>query len=489
MNTIHTHKTKRYLTYNREYFNVTSVTLTMTEAEKLKQRRLGGKLDMTYVQEVLEQAIKRNPGETEFHQALREVLESLQPVLDKRPDLKEAGILERIVEPERQILFRVPWVDDQGKVQVNRGFRVEYNSAIGPYKGGIRFHPSVYLGIIKFLGFEQIFKNSLTGLPIGGGKGGSDFDPKGKSEGEIMRFCQSFITELYRYLGADTDVPAGDIGVGAREVGYMFGQYKRITNKYESVFTGKGLTYGGSLARTEATGYGLVYFIDEALKAIDKSFAGATVIISGSGNVAIYATQKATQLGAKVVAMSDSSGYIYDKEGIKLDTVRQLKEVERKRLKDYVMTHPTAEYHEGCAGIWTIPCDIALPCATQNELDGEAAKALVQNGCYAVGEGANMPSTPEAVDVFLQNKIIYGPGKAANAGGVAVSALEMSQNSMRYSWTFDEVDAKLKTIMVNIYHNASKAAKEFGFEGNLVAGANIAGFLKVAEAMKAQGTV
>ncbi|WP_019851550.1 NADP-specific glutamate dehydrogenase [Desulfitobacterium sp. PCE1] len=444
---------------------------------------------MTYVQEVLEQAIKRNPGETEFHQALREVLESLQPVLDKRPDLKEAGILERIVEPERQILFRVPWVDDQGKVQVNRGFRVEYNSAIGPYKGGIRFHPSVYLGIIKFLGFEQIFKNSLTGLPIGGGKGGSDFDPKGKSEGEIMRFCQSFITELYRYLGADTDVPAGDIGVGAREVGYMFGQYKRITNKYESVFTGKGLTYGGSLARTEATGYGLVYFIDEALKAIDKSFAGATVIISGSGNVAIYATQKATQLGAKVVAMSDSSGYIYDKEGIKLDTVRQLKEVERKRLKDYVMTHPTAEYHEGCAGIWTIPCDIALPCATQNELDGEAAKALVQNGCYAVGEGANMPSTPEAVDVFLQNKIIYGPGKAANAGGVAVSALEMSQNSMRYSWTFDEVDAKLKTIMVNIYHNASKAAKEFGFEGNLVAGANIAGFLKVAEAMKAQGTV
>ncbi|AFM02427.1 glutamate dehydrogenase/leucine dehydrogenase [Desulfitobacterium dehalogenans ATCC 51507] len=444
---------------------------------------------MTYVQEVLEQAIKRNPGETEFHQALREVLESLQPVLDKRPDLKEAGILERIVEPERQILFRVPWVDDQGKVQVNRGFRVEYNSAIGPYKGGIRFHPSVYLGIIKFLGFEQIFKNSLTGLPIGGGKGGSDFDPKGKSEGEIMRYCQSFITELYRYLGADTDVPAGDIGVGAREVGYMFGQYKRITNKYESVFTGKGLTYGGSLARTEATGYGLVYFIDEALKAIDKSFAGATVIISGSGNVAIYATQKATQLGAKVVAMSDSSGYIYDKEGIKLDTVRQLKEVERKRLKDYVMTHPTAEYHEGCAGIWTIPCDIALPCATQNELDGEAAKALVQNGCYAVGEGANMPSTPEAVDVFLQNKIIYGPGKAANAGGVAVSALEMSQNSMRYSWTFDEVDAKLKTIMVNIYHNASKAAKEFGFEGNLVAGANIAGFLKVAEAMKAQGTV
>ncbi|BAE86742.1 hypothetical protein DSY4953 [Desulfitobacterium hafniense Y51] len=477
------------MTYNREYFYVTSVTLIGTEDGKLKQRRLGGKLNMTYVQEVLEQAVKRNPGEAEFHQALREVLESLEPVLEKRPDLKEAGILERIVEPERQILFRVPWVDDQGKVQVNRGFRVEYNSAIGPYKGGLRFHPSVYLGIIKFLGFEQIFKNSLTGLPIGGGKGGSDFDPKGKSEGEIMRFCQSFITELYRYLGADTDVPAGDIGVGGREVGYMFGQYKRITNRYEGVLTGKGLTFGGSLGRTEATGYGLVYFMEEALKAVGKSFSGATVVVSGSGNVAIYATQKATQLGGTVVAMSDSNGYIYDKDGINLDTVRQLKEVERKRLKDYVSIHPTAEYYEGCAGIWTIPCAIALPCATQNELDGEAAEVLVKNGCYAVGEGANMPSTPEAVDVFLQHKIIYGPGKAANAGGVAVSALEMSQNSMRYSWTFEEVDAKLKNIMVNIYHNASKAAQEFGFEGNLVAGANIAGFLKVAEAMKAQGTV
>jgi len=444
---------------------------------------------MSYVQEVLEQAIKRNPGEAEFHQALREVLESLEPVLKKRPDLRAAGILERIVEPERQIIFRVPWVDDQGVVRVNRGFRVEFNSAIGPYKGGIRFHPSVYLGIIKFLGFEQIFKNSLTGLPIGGGKGGSDFDPKGKSEGEIMRFCQSFMTELYRHLGADTDVPAGDIGVGGREIGYMFGQYKRIVNKYEGVLTGKGLTYGGSLGRTEATGYGLVYFMEEALKARDKSFEGSTVVISGSGNVAIYATQKAQQLGAKVVALSDSNGYIYDKDGIKLDTVRQIKEIERKRIKEYLNYHPSAEYYEGCTGIWSIPCDIALPCATQNELDGEAAKTLLANGCFAVGEGANMPSTPEAVDLFLENRIIYAPGKAANAGGVAVSALEMSQNSMRYSWTFEEVDAKLKQIMVNIYHNASKAAREYGMEGNLVAGANIAGFLKVAEAMKAQGVV
>lgn len=444
---------------------------------------------MSYVQDVLEQAIKRNPGEVEFHQALKEVLDSLEPVFEKRPEYKKAGILERIVEPERQVMFRVPWVDDQGNAQVNRGFRVEFNSAIGPYKGGLRFHPSVYLGIIKFLGFEQIFKNSLTGLPIGGGKGGSDFDPKGKSEGEIMRFCQSFMTELYRYIGADTDVPAGDIGVGGREVGYMFGQYKRITNKYEGVLTGKGLTFGGSLARTEATGYGLVYFMDEAIKAAGKSFNGSTVVVSGSGNVAIYATQKATQLGAKVVAMSDSNGYIYDKDGIKLDTVKQLKEVERKRISEYVKIHPTAEYHEGCANIWTIPCDIALPCATQNELNGEAAKTLVKNGCYAVGEGANMPSTPEAVDVFLAEKIVYAPGKASNAGGVAVSALEMSQNSMRYSWTFEEVDSKLKDIMVGIYKNASAAAKEYGFEGNLVAGANIAGFLKVADAMLAQGLV
>lgn len=444
---------------------------------------------MSYVQEVLEKATKRNPGEVEFHQAVKEVLDTLEPVFDKHPEYAEAGILERIVEPERQIMFRVPWVDDQGKVQVNRGFRIQFNSAIGPYKGGLRFHPSVYLGIIKFLGFEQIFKNSLTGLPIGGGKGGSDFDPKGKSDAEVMRFCQSFMTELYRHIGADSDVPAGDIGVGGREVGYLFGQYKRLTNLYEGVLTGKGLTFGGSLTRTEATGYGLVYFMDEAIKGQRKSFKGATVVISGSGNVAIYAAEKAQQLGAKVVTMSDSNGYIYDAEGIKLDTVKQLKEVERKRIKEYVEIHPNAEYHEGCTGVWTVPCDIALPCATQNELDGKAAETLLANGCFAVGEGANMPSTPEAVNVFLNKKIIYAPGKASNAGGVAVSALEMSQNSMRYSWTFEEVDAKLKNIMVNIYNNASNAAKEYGFEGNLVAGANIAGFLKVAEAMMAQGIV
>ncbi len=444
---------------------------------------------MSYVQNVLEQAIKRNPGEVEFHQALKEVLDSLEPIFAKRSEYEKAGILERIVEPERQIMFRVPWVDDQGNVQVNRGFRVQFNSAIGPYKGGLRFHPSVYLGIIKFLGFEQIFKNSLTGLPIGGGKGGSDFDPKGKSEGEVMRFCQSFMTELYRYVGADTDVPAGDIGVGGREVGYLFGQYKKITNLYEGVLTGKGLAFGGSLVRTQATGYGLVYFMDEAIKAQGKSFDGATVVVSGSGNVAIYATEKAQQLGAKVVALSDSNGYIYDKNGINLATVKRLKEVERKRINEYFKEHPTAEYHEGCSGIWTIPCEIALPCATQNELDGEAAKTLVKNGCFAVGEGANMPSTPEAAEVFLANKTVFAPGKASNAGGVACSALEMSQNSMRYSWTFEEVDAKLKNIMVGIYNNASTAAKEFGMEGNLVAGANIAGFLKVADAMMAQGIV
>jgi len=444
---------------------------------------------MSYVQNVLAQAVKRNPGEVEFHQALKEVLDSLEPVIAQRPEYEKAGILERIVEPERQFMFRVPWLDDQGNVQVNRGFRVQFNSAIGPYKGGLRFHPSVYLGIIKFLGFEQIFKNSLTGLPIGGGKGGSDFDPKGKSDNEVMRFCQSFMTELYRHIGADVDVPAGDIGVGGREVAYMFGQYKRITGLYEGVLTGKGLTFGGSLVRTQATGYGLVYFMDEAIKAQGKSFNGANVVISGSGNVAIYATEKAQQLGAKVVALSDSNGYIYDKDGINLATVQRLKEVERKRISEYVKDHPAAEYHEGCSGIWTIPCDIALPCATQNELDGEAAKTLLQNGCFAVGEGANMPSTPEAVEVFLANKTIYAPGKASNAGGVACSALEMSQNSMRYSWTFEEVDAKLKNIMIGIYNSASEAAKEFGMEGNLVAGANIAGFLKVANAMMAQGIV
>ncbi|MEN6350937.1 MAG: NADP-specific glutamate dehydrogenase [Syntrophomonas sp.] len=443
---------------------------------------------MSYVNDVLATVIKRNPGEPEFHQAVKEVLESLAPVFEKHPEYQKAGILERIVEPERQIIFRVPWVDDNGKVQVNRGMRIQFNSAIGPYKGGLRLHPTVYPGIIKFLGFEQIFKNSLTGLPIGGAKGGSDFDPKGKSDAEVMRFCQSFMTELYRHIGADVDVPAGDIGVGGREIGFLYGQYKRITQLYEGVLTGKGLTWGGSLARTEATGYGLVYLMDEMIKDKGKSFKDATVVISGSGNVAIYATQKAQQLGAKVVALSDSNGYIYDKDGIKLDTVKRIKEVERGRIKEYVKDHPTAEYFEG-TGIWKIKCDIALPCATQNELDEADAKALVANGCFAVGEGANMPSTPEAVDVFLANKVMFAPGKAANAGGVATSALEMSQNSMRYSWTFEEVDAKLKDIMVNIYKNASAAAKEYGFEDNMVVGANIAGFLKVADAMLAQGIV
>jgi glutamate dehydrogenase (NADP+) len=443
---------------------------------------------MSVVAEVMEKVKKRNPNEPEFHQAVEEVLESLEPVIERHPEYVEAGIIERIVEPERQVIFRVPWVDDNGKVQVNRGFRVQFNSAIGPYKGGLRFHPSVNLGIIKFLGFEQIFKNSLTGLPIGGGKGGSDFDPKGKSDAEVMRFCQSFMTELYRHIGADLDVPAGDIGVGAREIGYLFGQYKRIKNSYEGVLTGKGLTYGGSLVRKEATGYGLVYFVDEMIKAKGKSFAGQTVVISGSGNVAIYATEKAQQLGAKVVALSDSNGYVYDKDGIKLDTVKKIKEVERKRISEYVKYHPTAEYHEG-KGVWKIKCDIALPCATQNEIDADDAKALVANGVFAIGEGANMPSTPEAVKIFIENKILFAPAKAANAGGVATSALEMTQNSMRLSWTFEEVDAKLKDIMVNIYKNASQAAKEYGFEDNLVAGANIAGFLKVADAMFSQGIV
>ncbi|CRZ35311.1 glutamate dehydrogenase (NADP) [Herbinix hemicellulosilytica] len=444
---------------------------------------------MSYIQKVLDQVIARNPGEPEFHQAVKEVLESLKPLLQVRPEYQNAGILERIVEPERQIIFRVPWVDDQGRVQVNRGFRVEFNSAIGPYKGGLRFHPSVNLGIIKFLGFEQIFKNSLTGTPIGGGKGGSDFDPKGKSDGEIMRFCQSFMTELYRHIGPDTDVPAGDIGVGAREIGYMFGQYKRIRNAFEGVLTGKGLTYGGSLVRKEATGYGLIYLVEEMLRDKQKGFDGATVVISGSGNVAIYAAEKAMQLGAKVVAMSDSNGYVYDSEGIKLDTVKRIKEIERKRIKEYVNIHPKAEYHEGCSGIWSVPCDIALPCATQNELDGEAAKILVKNGCFAVGEGANMPSTPEAIEVFMNNKVLFAPAKAANAGGVATSSLEMTQNSMRLPWSFEEVDSKLRNIMVNIYKSISETAKEYGCEGNLVAGANIAGFVKVADAMLAQGVV
>ncbi len=440
-----------------------------------------------YLLGVYNKVCERNKGESEFLQAVSEVLESFEPVVEKRPDIVAAGVIDRIVEPERFIQFRVSWVDDNGKVQVNRGFRVQFNSAIGPYKGGIRLHPSVNASVIKFLGFEQCFKNSLTTLPMGGGKGGSDFDPKGKSDGEIMRFCQSFMTELSKHIGADTDVPAGDIGVGAREVGYMFGQYKRLRNEFVGVLTGKGLTYGGSLARKEATGYGLCYFTDEMLKAKGDSFEGKTVVISGSGNVAIYATQKATELGGKVVAMSDSNGYIYDPAGIKLDVVKQIKEVERGRIKEYVNRVEGATYTEGCSGIWTIKCDIALPCATQNEIDGESAKALVANGVKLVAEGANMPSTPEAIETFLSSGILFGPAKAANAGGVATSGLEMSQNSIRYSWTFEEVDEKLKGIMKNIYAAASSAAKEFGVEDNLVAGANIAGFLKIADAMIAQG--
>ena len=442
-----------------------------------------------YLKELMARVEKRNPAEPEFHQAVKEVLESLEPVVEKRPEFVTSGVIESLVEPERIIKFRVPWVDDNGKVQVNRGFRVQFNSAIGPYKGGLRFHPSVYEGIIKFLGFEQIFKNSLTGLPIGGGKGGSDFDPKGKSDMEVMRFCQSFMTELAKHIGADTDVPAGDIGVGAREIGYLFGQYKRLRNEFTGVLTGKGLTYGGSLARKEATGYGLCYFTEEMLNEKGKSLKGATVVVSGSGNVAIYAAEKATELGAKVVALSDSNGYIYDKNGIDLDAVKQIKEVERKRIKEYLNYHKDAEYHEGCKGVWTIKCDVALPCATQNEIDEESAKILVANGVTAVGEGANMPSTPEAIETFISSKVLFGPAKAANAGGVATSALEMSQNSMRYSWTFEEVDAKLKDIMVNIYKNASSAAKEYGHADNLVYGANIAGFLKVAESMLAHGVV
>ena len=442
-----------------------------------------------YLLDLLARTEKRNPNEPEFIQAVTEVFTSLEPVIEKRPDLVEAGVLERIVEPERQIIFRVPWTDDNGKVQVNRGFRVQFNSAIGPYKGGIRLHPSVYLGIIKFLGFEQIFKNSLTTLPMGGAKGGSDFDPKGKSDGEIMRFCQSFMTELCKYIGADCDVPAGDIGTGAREIGYMFGQYKRIRNEWVGVLTGKGLTYGGSLARKEATGFGLCYFTNEMLQANGMSFEGKTVLVSGSGNVAIYACQKATEYGAKVVAMSDSNGYIYDKNGIDLDAIKQIKEVERKRIKEYLNYHKDAEYHEGCKGIWTIPCDIALPCATQNEIDGESAAILVKNGCKVVSEGANMPSTPEAIDTYLANGLLYGPAKAANAGGVATSGLEMSQNSIRLSWSFEEVDEKLHNIMKSIFKACDEASKEYGLAGNYMAGANIAGFLKVAEAMKAQGNV
>ena len=442
-----------------------------------------------YLKKVFAQVQSRDKNEPEFLQAVEEVLESLESVVEKHPEYEKAGLLERLVEPERIITFRVPWVDDNGKTQVNRGFRVQFNSAIGPYKGGLRFHPSVYLGIIKFLGFEQIFKNSLTGLPIGGGKGGSDFDPKGKSDAEVMRFCQSFMTELSKHIGADTDVPAGDIGVGGREIGFLYGQYKRLRNEFTGVLTGKGLTYGGSLARTEATGYGLCYFTDAMLKDNGKSFKDQTVVVSGSGNVAIYAVEKAPELGAKVVAMSDSNGYVYDKNGIDLTAVKQLKEVERKRIKEYVATHPEAEYHEGCKGIWNVKCDIALPCATQNELDVDGAKALIANGCFAVGEGANMPSTPDAIAALQDAGVLFGPAKAANAGGVATSALEMSQNSMRYSWTFEEVDAKLKNIMEDIYAKTSGAAKEYGHEGNLVIGANIAGFKKVADSMMAHGII
>lgn len=444
---------------------------------------------MSYVDEVLERVIAKNPSEKEFHQAVREVLESLRVVIEKNEEkYRKDALLERLCEPERVVSFRVPWVDDKGQVQVNRGFRVQFNSAIGPYKGGLRFHPSVNQGIIKFLGFEQVFKNSLTGLPIGGGKGGSDFDPKGKSDREVMAFCQSFMTELHKYIGADTDVPAGDIGVGGREIGYLYGQYKRLTGLYEGVLTGKGLTYGGSLARTEATGYGLIYMVVEMLKAEGKSLEGQTVVISGSGNVAIYATEKAQQFGAKVVALSDSNGYIYDKDGIDLDVVKEIKEVRRGRIKEYVEKRPSAVYTEG-KGIWSIPCDIALPCATQNELDLEDAKALKANGCFLVAEGANMPSTQAATDFYLENGIVFMPGKAANAGGVATSALEMSQNSQRLSWTFEEVDAKLQEIMANIFKKVSEAAKKYDMEGNYVAGANIAGFEKVVDAMTAQGIV
>ena len=444
---------------------------------------------MSYVQRVLEDLKTRNPGEKEFHQAATEILLTLEPVINAHPEYEKAALLERFIEPERTILFRVPWIDDNGNVHVNKGYRVQFNSAIGPYKGGLRFHPSVNLSVIKFLGLEQILKNSLTGLPIGGGKGGSDFDPKGKSDREIMGFCQSFMTELFRHIGADTDVPAGDIGVGAREVGYLFGQYKRIRDEHVGVLTGRGLSYGGSLIRKEATGFGLIYMTAEAMKERGDSFKDKVTIVSGSGNVAIYACQKAQELGAKVVAMYDSNGYIYDPNGIKLDVIKQIKEVERARIKEYATRVPGSKYVEGCKGIWTIPCDVALPCATQNEIDAESAAALVKNGVKYVGEGANMPSTLEAISTFQNAGVIFLPAKAANAGGVATSALEMAQSSGRLFWPAEEVDAKLKTIMVNIYHNMANAAKKYGYEGNYVMGANIAGFEKVAEAMMAHGIV
>ena len=442
---------------------------------------------MSYVDEVIELVVAKNPAQPEFHQAVKEVLESLRAVVEQNEAAyRKDALLERIVNPERQIMFRVPWVDDKGQVQVNTGYRVQFNSAIGPYKGGLRLHPSVNIGIIKFLGFEQIFKNSLTGLPIGGGKGGSDFDPKGKSDREVMAFCQSFMTELHKHIGADTDVPAGDIGTGGREIGFMYGQYKRLTGLYEGVLTGKGLSYGGSLARTEATGYGLLYLVEEMMKCNGHDIAGKTVTVSGSGNVAIYAAQKAQQMGAKVVTVSDSTGWIYDAEGIDVELLKEIKEVKRARLTEYAAARKSAEYHEG-KGVWTVKSDVALPCATQNELDLEDAKALVANGVIAVAEGANMPTTLEATQYLQANKVLFAPGKAANAGGVATSALEMSQNSERLSWTFEEVDSKLKNIMVNIFHNLDDAAKKFGSEGDYVVGANIAGFLKVADAMTSQG--
>ena len=442
-----------------------------------------------YLNEVYQGLVKRNAEQKEYLQAVEEVLESLEPVVEAHPEYEKASLIERLVEPERIIMFRVPWVDDAGKVQVNRGYRVQFNSAIGPYKGGLRFHSSVNLSILKFLGFEQCFKNSLTSLPMGGGKGGSDFDPHGKSDAEVMRFCQSFMTELYRHIGPDTDVPAGDIGVGGREIGYLFGQYKRIRDEYSGILTGKGIPFGGSLARTEATGYGLCYFTKELLADAGKSFEGQRVVISGSGNVATYANQKATQMGGKVIAMSDSNGYIVDENGIDYKVIKEIKEVKRARIKTYLDYVPTAKYVEGSKGIWTVPCDIALPCATQNELQLEGAEALVANGCYAVAEGANMPSTPEAIAYLQSHGILFAPAKAANAGGVATSGLEMSQNSLRLSWTFEEVDERLHNIMVNIYKNAADAAERYGMKGNLVAGANIAGFEKIASAMMSQGVV
>jgi len=448
-----------------------------------------GSAGSAFVADIMGAVTARNPGELEFLQAVREVVESIAPVVACHPEFARHKVVERLVEPERQIMFRVPWVDDKGQVQVNRGFRVQFNSAIGPYKGGIRFHPSVYLGIIKFLGFEQIFKNALTTTPIGGGKGGSDFDPKGKSDNEVMRFCQSFMTELFRHIGEDTDVPAGDIGVGGREVGYMFGQWKRLMTKFTGVLTGKGIGWGGSLVRTEATGYGLVYYTSRMLADRKQEWTGKKVLVSGSGNVAIYAVQKLQQLGAKVIAMSDSNGYIVDEAGVDLELVRQIKEVERGRIKEYAQRRKGSQYVSGCNGIWTVPCDVALPCATQNEIDGESAQILVRNGCKFVAEGANMPSTPEAIEVFLDNNVYYGPAKAANAGGVATSALEMCQNSMRMDWSFSEVDAKLHRIMDAIYDQCVQAAEAYGAPGNLMVGANIAGFLKVARAMLAQGVV